>query len=350
MPENNVPQFKVLVNGTQLPTEVEVDIVSVTVSQYTEGADVFTLEMNNWNSDRQEYKWIDSDQFAAGLEVEIKTGYLDNLHSLLKGEITALEPEFPHDKAPTLKVHGYDRLHRFRRGRKTRSFINMKDSEVADTLARELQLTSQVIDTEVVHPYLFQNNQTAIDFLQERARRIRYEVDVQNRTLIFRPAASNRGKAITLTFGDKLKNFYPRLTTLEQVSEVVVQGWNPKTKDVIVGRGKAGDESGKMQGVTTGPGLTEGAFGKTQTVIANKYIVSQAEAEQIAKAQYNTMAVNFIVGEGVAIGAPELTAGEVIELTRLGRHFSGFYYVTAATHVIKEQGYLTHFSVQRNSI
>src|SRR4051812_38430005 len=125
MAENNVPQFKVLMNDSELPVEVAVDIMSVTVSQYTEGADVFTIELNNWHSDRQEYKWSDNDQFAVGLEVEIKMGYFDNIQSLIKGEITAIEPEFHAEKAPTLKVQGYDRLHRFRRGRKTRSFIKM---------------------------------------------------------------------------------------------------------------------------------------------------------------------------------------------------------------------------------
>ena len=317
MPENNVPQFKVFINGRELQVEVAVDIMSVTVSQYTEGADVFTIELNNWHSDRQEYKWSDNDQFAVGLEVEIKMGYFDNIQSLIKGEITAIEPEFHAEKAPTLKVQGYDRLHRFRRGRKTRSFIEVKDSQVAEQIARELKLQAQIEDTQIVQPYLLQNNQTNIDFLLERARRIRYEVDVQNRTLIFRAVANNRGKAITLVFKDKLKSFYPRLTTLGQVSEVIVRSWDPKTKKAIVGRARAGDETSKMGGAKTGPVLTESAFGATQTVVVDKYLFTQTEAEQIAKARYNEIALDFITGEGTAIGQPDLRAGEVVELARL---------------------------------
>lgn len=350
MPESNVPKFKVLINGSELPAEVSVDIISVTVSQYTQGADMFTLEVNNWNSDRQEYKWIDTDQFAVGREVEIKMGYMDNVKSLMKGEITALEPEFQSDRAPTLKVQGYDRLHRLRRGRISRSFIEKKDSQIAEQIARELQLQSQTEDTRIIHPYLLQNNQTNIDFLQERARRIRYEVDVENRTLIFRPVANNRGKVVTLAFKDKLKTFCPRLTTLGQVSEVVVQGWNPKTKEAIVGRAKAGDETGKMGGANTGPALTDGAFGATKTVVVDKYLFNQSEAEQIAKAKYNEIALDFITGEGIAIGNPDLKAGEVTEITRLGQRFSGSYYITAASHVINQKGYLTHICVQRNAL
>lgn len=350
MPEDTAPQFKVLVDGSELATEVAVDVLSVTVCQYTEGADMFTIELNNRNSEQQEYKWADSDEFDLGSEVEIKTGYMDHLATLIKGEITAVEPEFVAGEAAAVKVQGYDRLHRFRRDRKTRSFIEMKDSQVAEQMAQELQLQSQVEDTEVVHPYLFQNNQTNIDFLQERARRIRYEVDVESKTLIFRPAANDSGKSITLRFGEKLQAFRPRLTTLGQVSKVIVQGWNPKTKEAIVGRAGAGDEISKMEGDTIGAALTESAFGETKTYVVDKYLFSQTEAEQIAKAKYNDMIVDFITGEGTTIGVPELRAGDVIELSGLGSRFSGLYYATAVSHVVNPEGYLTHFSVKRNAL
>jgi phage protein D len=350
MAEDRVPQFKVVVNGAALTPEVQVDVLSVVVTQYTNGADVFTLEMNNWNSADQTFKWLDSDQFRPGSEVEVKIGYLDDQKSIIKGEITAIEPEFPSDKAPTVKIHGYDRLHRFRRGRKTRSFVNTKDSDVAKKIAQELHLDARVEDTQIVHPYLFQNNVSNIDFLQDRARRIRFEVDVENRTLIFRQAANNSGKVLSLNFGEKLKSFFPRLSTLEQVSEVVVRGWNASTKKAILARGKAGDEVTKMSGTTSGPAVTEAAFFATTTVVADRHLASQSEADQMAKAQFNAVSDRFITGEATVIGNPTLAAGTVVELNKVGKRFSGLYYITAASHVIKQQGYTTLLTVQRNAI
>ena len=56
-------------------------------------------------------------------------------------------PRTPPDStyARTLIVTGYDRLHRFRRGRHTRSFINIRDSELAESMARELSLRAPQI-------------------------------------------------------------------------------------------------------------------------------------------------------------------------------------------------------------
>jgi len=143
----------------------------------------------------------------------------------------------------------YDMLHRFRRGYKTRSFTDMKDSQIAQQIATDLGLRAQVEDTEIVHDYLLQHNQADIDFLLERARRIRFEVVVKDKTLYFRNAGNDKKtEAVSLNYGSTLKSFYPRLSTVQQVSEVVVQGWDPKKKEAIVGKAVQGDEVSKMNG------------------------------------------------------------------------------------------------------
>jgi phage protein D len=347
--ERDAPSFKILIGGQELPAEASLDVLDVKVSAYVEGASAFTVKFNNRDSNTQELKYIDGDLLVEGAKVEIKVGYVDQLKSLIAGEVTAVEPEFSENEAPALKIHGYDLLHRFRRGRKTRSFTQMKDSEIAEKVAGELQLRAEAEDTQITHDYVLQSNQTDIDFLLERARRIRYEVVIKDKTLHFRKAANNKGKVITLEFGLTLKSFYPRLNTLGQVSEVLVQGWDPKTKKAIAGKAREGDEISKMQGAKLGAAISESAFAAAQTIIVDHPIFSEGEANQIAKGKFNEMTVGFITGEGAAIGNPDITAGEVVELKGLGRRFSGLYYVTSATHIVNAQGYNTKFTVARNA-
>ena len=345
----DAPGFKVFVRGDELPVETALDVLDVRVSDYVEGASVFTITLNNWHSERQEFKWSDGDLLDEGTQIEVRIGFVDALSSLIIGEVTALEPEFPAGEAPTLKLHGYDLLHRFRRGRRTRSFINMKDSQIAEQIARELQLRAQVDDTQITHEYVLQDNQTDIDFLVERARRIRYEVIIKERTLQFRKAANDQGKVVTLEYGLTLKSFYPRLSTMQQVSEVIVQGWNPKTKQPIVGRARQGDEITKMGGSKLGVAISEQAFFPTKALIVDQPVFSDGEALQIAKGRFNEMSVQFISGEGVAIGNTAIRAGRVVELGGLGQRFSGLYYVTSSTHVVDQAGYTTTFTVERNA-
>ncbi|HEX8475979.1 MAG TPA: contractile injection system protein, VgrG/Pvc8 family [Pyrinomonadaceae bacterium] len=346
--DRDAPQFKVSVAGSELPVETAVDILEVRASDYVEGAGTFTVTFNNWDSDKQEFKWIDETLFSEGTEIEVKLGYVDLLSSIIKGEVTAIEPEFHDAEAPTLKIHGYDLLHRFRRGRKTRSFVNMKDSQIAEQVARDLNLRAEVDDTQITHEYVLQSNLTDIDFLLERARRINYEVAVKDKTLLFRKAANDKDKVVSLDFGLTLKSFYPRLNTIRQVSEVVVQGWNAMTKEAIVGTARKGDEA-TTNGTKLGVAISEQAFSSAKTVMVDKPIFSEGEATQIAKGKFNEMADDYITGEGLSIGNTDIRAGAVVELKGLGTRFSGRYYITSSTHTVGRTGYLTRFTVSRNA-
>ena len=345
----STPGFKILVGGNALPDDAAIDILTVQVSTYVEGASMFTVTFNNWDSSDQDFKWMDVDLLSEGTEIEVQIGFVDAYKTLIIGEVTAIEPEFPADGVPILNVHGYDRLHRFRRGRKTRSFTHMKDSQIAEQIARDLQLRAEVEDTQVTHDYLLQHNQTDIDFLLERARRIRYEVMVRDNTLNFRKAANHQGEVIGLEYGQTLQAFYPRLSTVQQVSEVVVQGWNPKTKEAIVARARQGDAVSTMKGTDLGSAISERAFFATEAVVVDTPIFSEGEALQIAKGKFNDMIVAFITAEGTAIGNTDIRAGEVIDLQKLGQRFSGLYYVTSATHIVDPTGYITTFTVERNA-
>ena len=347
--ERSIPTIQVLVDGDILPQEIDADIIEVRICDHVSGASWFCASFNIWDSNAQAYKYVDEPLFKEGAKLEIRFGFDENtIVSLIKGEVTTLEPEFHEDEAPTLKVEGYDSLHRFRRGKKTKSYLNQKDSDIARKIASGLGLTADVEDTSIQHEYLLQNNLSDIDFLCERARRIRYELAVENGKLIFRKAASDEQKTVTLELGLTLRSFYPRLSTASQVSEVTVQGWDMKTKKPITGRGTSSDAVSKM-GKQLGSKITEGAFFAAKNIIIDKPIFSEGEANQIAKGKFNDMAVAFITGEGVSIGNQDIRAGKVIELLGLGERFSGFYYVTSATHILDESGYMTKFTVERNA-
>jgi phage protein D len=347
--ERSAPNFKIFADGNELPVETAADVYEIRVSDFVEGAGMFTIDFNNWDSASGDFKTVGASQLTEGTVVDVRAGFNDTAKSLIIGEVTALEPEFTETHTPMMKVHGYDRLHRFRRGRKTRSFLDVKDSDVAQQIASDLQLRVDAEDSQVTHQYLLQSNQSDIDFLLERARRINYEVVVKDKTLFFRKAANNKAKTVTLEYGLTLKAFSPRLNTTKQVSEVVVQGWDHKNKEAIVGRARQGDELSKMNGQKLGVAISETAFAAATNVFVTKPVFSQGEANQIAKGLFNEMTVEFVSGEGTAIGNTDIRAGQVVELLKLGQRFSGPYYLTSSHHIINSRGYVTKFTAVRNA-
>ena len=342
--------FEISIANQQLPTAEKLQVVKITVEQDVNLPSMFTLELTNLNDNNGEIQGIDDRLFAVGKAVEVQLGYSGRLETLIQGEITGLEPEFTIDRLPSLVVRGYDRRHRLQRGRKTRTFVQRKDSAIASQIANEAGLTSQVQDSQVEHEYVIQGNQTDWEFLRERACRIQYEVIVENQTLIFRPVANADNESLTLTFDNDLLEFYPCLSSMGQVSEVAVQGWNSQQKQAIAVTARTGAEVSQMGGENTGADVSDSVFNSPVGVISDHPIANEAEARQMATAYFNQNILKYITGEGICRGRTDLTAGKVIRIDGIGQQFSGRYYVICASHRYTQDGYYTHFTLRRNAI
>jgi phage protein D len=345
-----LPSFEISINGVALPVDAETQMIGVRVDDDVNLPSMFTLELTGSEHQAGESQWIDDPLFTLGNQVEIKMGYTDDLITLIVGEITGLEPEFTFNGLPKLTVRGYDRRHRLQRGRKTRTFVQKKDSDIAAQIASEAGLGEQTEDSQVVHDYVLQANQTDLEFLQMRAQRIQYQVVVEDKTLFFQPVANADNEIFTLTLEDDLLKFYPCLSSIGLVNEVTVRGWSFQDKKEIVGQAKKGDEVSMMGGQNSGATLVNSAFGSGIGNISNRPIMTQAEADQLAKAQFNQGLLALISGEGICRGRADLRAGKVIKIAGIGRQFSGQYYITAASHRYGPRGYYIYFTVRRNAV
>lgn len=343
-----IPYPSVYINRRGL-AEAEPFLYRVTVSTEIDVPGMFALELVNFDRRTGKVRWSDEKLFNIGNRVEIKMDRSPG-ELLIDGEITGLEPEFSEDAVPTLVVRGYDRRHRLMRGQKTRSFVKMKDSEIAKQIAQEAGLKIVTTDTTVVLEYVLQQNQSDLEFLQKRASRIGYELTIQGQVLGFHPITqSDSPSPIRLTFLSELTRFSPRLSSLNQVDEVEIRSSNRASKEPVVSRSNPVNLPEKM-GLRQGAKEAQTNFGKASRVWVDQPVASVAEAGQIAQGQFWQMALNYITGEGQCLGIPRLHAGRLVNIQGVGTRFSGKYYVTAATHTFgSEQPYVTEFSFKRSA-
>jgi phage protein D len=344
-----IPDWRLQINGQAFPLDARADLIAVSVLEDVNAASMFTFTLLCWDGVAMRVKWIDDDFLKEGNSVKIDIGYRDKVETLFTGEITGLEPEFSNEQPPTLTIRGYDRRHRLMGRRKTRTFLNMKDSDIANQIAADWSLTPEVRDTQVTLDYVLQHNQTDFEFLQERAQRIGYEMVVTDTTLRFRQRQNAGNASVRLRREIELLDFNARLTTIGQIEEVFVQGWNPKNKEEFVARAGTGDER-QMGGSASGPATARQVFSGTGGTTVNMPVLSQAEADQLANGWFGEMALRYVEGHGVCIGRPDLRAGILVEIEGLGRRFSGSYYVTSTEHSYRPNvGYRTTFTVKRNA-
>lgn len=341
--EKLVPDFKVKVNGQPLPSPLNTLLRSVEVQQSLHLIDMAVLELDNPDG-----RIADATEFAKGNEVEIEIGWIGAIAWAFKGDIVSVEPVFPLAEQPLVRIRAYDRLHRYRRGRKQRTFLQQKVSDVVSSLASEEGLQADVEATTGTQEYLLQNNQTNIDFIHELARRNGYEVDVVDGTkLSFKKPRTDQGKAHSLAWFKELKSFYVRKSLANVPTEVTARYWNMLDKAAVIETQKK--LHGRLGAKDEAPKEAKKAFGDAKLQVSLRPNTMPDEAKALAWGLFNERALEAVKGRGTCVGDTAVKPGIVLELTGLGKMWSGLYYVTEATHLLhRTAGYATEFEVRRN--
>lgn len=340
--------FEIKLNGSALREADQRRIFSVRLDQDLNVPDMFTIVLHDVKHEPGQkrstvFGILDDDTFAIGTKVDLRAGRAAPPQDLFKGEITSLELE-ARDNGDALAVaRGYDGSHRLHRERKSRSFKNQSDSDIVRKIAQEANLQPNVESTSQVYDYVFQDNQTNWEFLVSRATRIGFEVFVIDRTLYFRRPPRSQS-AIELELGDNLLSVQVRMGVPGQTKEVVVKGWDPKTKREIVGRA-SNSQAGPKIGETRSADQLGRRFGPSSLVLTDQPVYTQAEADNLAQAVLDEITAGFVQLEGVCLGDPNLKPGVRVKLKGMGKRFAGEYYVSSTTHLINMEGYTTSFVV-----
>ncbi len=275
--------------------------------------------------------------------------------TLISGEVTSLEAVYQQGHAPRLIARGYDLSHRLARGQKTKTFANMKFSDIAQQVATAAGLQAGTIDDSgAVYDQCGQVAENDWDFVRGLARSIGFECLVDDDKLHFRKpvqASSGPGTSdlnstdpLQLVWGQELMDFRPRVTSAGQVSQVQVRGWDPESKQAVVGTAAASAVSAAL---SQGPGDLAGLFGSpTLAAGDNPTHHSQAEVDKAASARAEAVGSTFAEAQGMAVGNPRLKAGAAVSISLVAAQFAGRYTLTRARHVYNlSDGYRTHFTI-----
>ena len=293
---------------------------------------------------------IDSSPFSVGAQVEIRLAAAggDSLELVLSGQIAAVEPEFGRHGA-VLAARGYDQSHTLNRTRTTATYQNMSSDDIAAKVADRAGLDAGTIDSAGdVHDFVQQNNETDWEFLWRVARRIDYEVSVDQGALNFRELGGDDGDdPPVLRWGDDLWTFRPRVTGVQQVDDVVVRAWDPSSKQVIESRQSAGTPDADIGIERDDVGS---ALGGGSMTMADRPVLSSDEADALATSMASRLANAFVEAEGTCRGDPTLAAGMRVQIDGVGQLYGGVYTLSATTHVYRVgQGYETRFAVTGRS-
>jgi phage protein D len=349
-----IPDFRLQINGVEIPAPLRAAITSVRYETGLEGSDRVEVSLVDPG-----LRWIEDALLEPGGELALAIGYHPNaIKDVFLGEISGLEYSF--STVQTLTVVAHDFMHRLTRGTHDRSFPQLPDTIIAAIIAAESALVPEIDPAGLAQTALFtalastddrprmQIGQSNYDFLRQLAAENGFEMTVEGRRFFFRTYLREQpSPEVALRWGESLVEFAPRLSNVGQILSVALKIWIEELKLQLSAQVSW---DGERVGIRVVPALFEEATKTFGVFVTMPELPSDnpVEAIRAALSELRRRLNNRITGSGSTIGDPRIRAGRVIELDGLGKKFSGRNYrVTNAAHTIDGGGYRTSFQVRK---
>lgn len=366
------PRYVIVVEGTKLKSDVTAFISSVEYEEEQDHSSKITLEVLN-----QDFRFLDERVFAEGNEVDLWMGYAGKpMHFMNRGIIVKPDPRFPRSGIPRMTIVANDlsqNLMTVGAKDKGKVYSKMKDSDIASKIFKEEGIGPFVFQTKGTVTRQRKKGKSRWDFLKELARLhnftvwVRYDPEQSMYMGYFGPPdVSDQPTKHKFIYGTgeadaTLLEFDPKMSLPSQSTEVEVTWTDPKTRKThrikcevkkkdaertrfTAAAGAVGKDKLKKK-VQNGPSVVITCFGQREEVIADRKFSSAAEAKRFAASWFDARQKDFLFGNGVLVGSPDVRLGHIHELKGLGTRLSGDWVLTRVSHRMAGQGlYETSFS------
>lgn len=338
------PTFIIHLDGSRIPVELESSVLKIVTYDRVDLPGAFEIHLSD--SDRE---LTNGSDFVIGSEIKITLGYKDDVLEVLVGEITALHPKFRRNADDLLIVKGHNGLLRLNKGRVTKGFAEMTDSDILTEIASLSGLGTEIEEVGSQRIFWVQNNQTNMDYLLKMAKKYDCRIWVEAGILKFKKIVSGDSADVILEIGKTLLDFHPVMDTASLLTKVEVRGWDNQAGEVVLGSAEAADISNIIGGSTTGNKIVSESFGERVEQITDTTIIDAQGADSLALDILTQNSMGFITGSGSCEGNYNIFPGKMIELKEIGTPFEGKYYVVGVKHIFNcSTGFTTSFEVVRN--
>ena len=385
------PEFRLVINGSDVPSPLRSSITSVRYEDGTQAADRVEIGIAN-----VDLRWLQThirglgfQPFPTGIAIgplhadappdglfdvdnslELMLGYADaQLEPMFKGDITGVQASFPSGGMPSMTLVAHDRLHRLTDGKYARGFGVLPDAIIAAIVSAE-NLLIPVVDPTITAAstaiaavnYIFsasgrkQRGQSDLELLKEIAADYDADFWVDGDVLyLARFIPKEYSARLTLAWGANLLDFAPKISTVGNIVGAAMKFTLRELKISFV-VSVFWDFDHERLGVSVVPGqaaaFAKKIVGPAYTII-DQPISSPGDlvnSALVIARELRTKLNNRLSGSGSCVGDPRIRAGAVVRLEGLGPDFSGDYRVASATHTIDAGGYRTNFEVRKEII
>jgi Rhs element Vgr protein len=283
--------------------------------------------------------WELSDEalFEPGKQIEILAGYHREHEMVFKGIVVRHGIQARQGRSSQLTIVCKDVAVKMTRGRKSRYFYEVADSDVFETMIGDAGATADVTATSPTHAQTVQVQVSDWDWLLARAEANGMLVLVDAGTVKVAPPA--KGSAVvSLTYGATLFEFEAELDCEQQWASVTTAAWSHADQAVVEVDGSAASvpETGNLAPSKLAEVLAIDPFHQH-----HGGVLLESELSAWGKSIATRAALAAVRGRARCQGFAAAKPGLTVELLGVGERFNGPAWISAVRHSISVHNWVT---------
>ncbi len=334
------------------------DIIGIDVEMDDELAGMFRLRLGMSLQDDNNWDYLDDERFVIWNPVVVRAGFGEADEEIFSGYITHVKPVFsPDPESVTLEIWGMDKSVLLDREEKLKAWPSVKDSDIANQIFSEYQLTPVVTDTTLVHDEEVSTiiqRETDMQFLKRLALRNGYECYVQGDFGYFQPPnidAASPQPVLSAHFGHETTlnfiNLNVNALSPSNVAMFQVNRMSKETIDVSVESTQQTELGGMNAESLLGMNIPP-----ARNYVARNCASDDPEMTALCQGLFHS-AEWFVTAEAevrATLYAHVLLPRATVTVKGIGETHSGVYYVSHVTHMFGPGGYIQRIKLKRNGL
>ena len=321
---------KVIINGAELSRTI--DILSIVVEKEINRIPSARLVITDGDPATQDFSVSNQELFVPGNEIEISAGYHFEEEVIFKGIIIKQNLKIRTDHS-LLIVECKDVLVKLTVGRKSKYFIEKKDSEIIEEIVSVYTIENEIEPTDVKHKEMVQFNVSDWDYCVMRAQVNGKVCIVNDGTLTVKSPGYDGDEVETVAFGATLLDFDAEMDARTQLSGVTGYSWDYAAQELVETEAVAPSvnlngniPSGDLASVINAGNVALRSGGASPVDELQQWVDAKALFSQLAKVR----------GRVKFQGIPAVRPDTVLKIEGVGDRFNGKVYVTGVRHQITE--------------
>ena len=320
----------ILIEGNEIARTFQVDSIAVTKEiNRIPWAKVILLD---GAASSEKFQASNDALFVPGKKIEVKCGYQSDNYTIFKGIIITHSIKIRAGGASMLVLECRDEAVKMTVGRKSKYFLEAKDSDVISQITGTYSGFSTTVEaTKVTHKEVVQYDCTDWDFVVARADSNGKYCFADDGLLSVKAPQLSQTSVLSLQYGATILEMDAEIDARHQLKNITSKAWSYIDQEIIEAEGA--DANVALNGNLTSSDLAK-VIGLDKFMLDHGGKVEEMELQAWSDALMLKRQLAKVRGRVKCKGIHTVKPGMIIELGGVGDRFNGKAFVSAVRHFI----------------